>query len=639
MMDTVFEHSVSDDLDWMPEREPIGMPQQNFQKPYHDKQAPNWHKPSNNFSSRLLTFGPAILTTVLLLAAFTDWLSTGGFGSLEYFLIALVGTTFFWISLSVSTATVGLVSFWFNSRVSSTILPPPLTALDAALLVPIYNENPSDVFGNAAAMLEELQVAKTSHKFSLFILSDTQDPQIVAQEMRAMIILRNTLSYDANIYYRRRAQNTARKTGNISDWIEGWGGGYEAMLVLDADSLMSSSAIVTLVDELSHDPSAGLIQSCPKLFGAETLFARMQQFSNVTYGWPLAEGLAIWTNREGNYWGHNAIIRTAAFASSAGLPRVKSIRGKDKLILSHDFVEAGLLRRAGWAVRFMPSIEGSYEETPATLVDYVLRDRRWCQGNLQHLRIVPTAGLHAVSRFHLLHGAVSYLLSPAWFILLMVWALLSNGDETNVISYFSASSPTMPIWPHMSNVNSLIILLFMYGMLLAPKIIGAIVMLASSEARRKYGGSLQFTASFLLEVFTSFAYAPILMIQQTIAVLRSLVGYPENWKPQKRRGGKYSILILLKFHIVELIIGYGLLLGMGGGLVSLWLLPIAISLSGAVLLSGLSGVNMVQKNWSRRQFSTPDEVSVPRVIALSHQYRAEMRRALNVMPTKEIAAE
>ncbi|MBE9475506.1 MAG: glucans biosynthesis glucosyltransferase MdoH, partial [Proteobacteria bacterium] len=373
------KHQVGDDLGWMPGRKPIGMPQQDFQKPYRDADAPSWHRRSGNLMSRLLIFGPAILTTALLLAVFTDWLSTGGFGTLEYVLVVLVGVTFFWISLSVSTATVGLVSFWLNRRKATAPRSTP-AALDVALLVPVYNENPSDVFGNAAAMLKELHVVNMQHTFSLFILSDTQDPKIAAQEMRAMIILRNTLSDTTRIYYRRRTQNTARKTGNISDWIEGWGGGFEAMLVLDADSLMSNSAIVALADELSQDPSAGLIQSCPKLFGAQTLFARMQQFSNVTYGWPLAEGLALWSDREGNYWGHNAIIRTAAFAASAGLPLLKSIRGKDKLIMSHDFVEAGLLRRAGWAVRFMPRIEGSYEETPATLVDYVLRDRRWCQG-------------------------------------------------------------------------------------------------------------------------------------------------------------------------------------------------------------------------------------------------------------------
>lgn len=614
--------------DWMPKRNPIGMPTQDFQSPYRDMDAPNWQKRSYNWASRLFTFGAALMTTGLLLAAFTDWLSTGGFGALEYFLILMVGLTFFWISLSVSTATVGLASFWLQQRKPQKMLP-PAKALDVALLVPIYNENPSDVFGNAAAMLEELRAANNKHKFSLFILSDTQDPEISAQEMRAMMIMLNAHG-DARIYYRRRPQNTDRKTGNITDWIEGWGGDYKAMLVLDADSLMSSKAIITLADELSNDPSAGLIQSCPKLFGAETLFARMQQFSNVTYGWPMAEGLALWSNREGNYWGHNAIIRTAAFASCAGLPRVK-----DRLIMSHDFVEASLLRRAGWAVRFMPRIEGSYEETPATLIDYVLRDRRWCQGNLQHLRIMSAAGFHAVSRFHLLHGAISYLLSPAWFILLMVWALISNGEGANVISYFSDASPKMPIWPHISTVSSMLILLFMYGMLLAPKVIGAMVMWASSDMRRDYGGSRQFAASFVLEVLTSFAYAPILMIQQTIAVLRSVVGIHENWEPQMRRGGKYSITTLIKFHIVEQVFGFALVFGMMAGIVSLWLLPIAVSLSGAVFLSAISGVNLVHKSWGRRQLGTPDEVRVPNVIALSSRYRAQMRKELEI----SIAAE
>jgi membrane glycosyltransferase len=625
--------------DWMPARNPIGMPMQDFNNPYHDAHAPSWRNQPRNWLTRTATFGLAILTTGLLLAAFTDWLSMGGLGALEFFLIALVGMTFFWISLSVSTATAGLVSFWIRGGRKNKAAPVAAGTLDVALLVPIYNENPSDVFGNTAAMLEELSHADTGHRFSLFILSDTQDRDIAAQELRAMMLLRNTISDGTSIYYRRRAQNTDRKTGNLSDWIEGWGGAYEAMLVLDADSLMSSKAIVTLADELARDPSAGLIQSCPKLFGAETLFARMQQFSNVTYGWPMAEGLALWSNREGNYWGHNAIIRTAAFASSAGLPRVKSFRGKDKMILSHDFVEAGLLRRAGWAVRFLPQIEGSYEETPATLVDYVLRDRRWCQGNLQHLRILSAAGFHAVSRFHLFHGAISYLLSPAWFILLMVWALLSNGQNANIISYFSDASPRMPIWPHISTVNSMLILLFMYGMLLAPKIIGATVMWVSPGMRRAYGGSLQFTVSFLLEVFTSFAYAPVLMVQQTIAVIRSLVGYSENWNPQKRRGGKYSFATLIKFHLTELILGFALLAGMAAGLVSLWLLPIALSLSGAVLLSALSGVNLVSRGWSRHQLGTPDEISVPRVIALSQQYRAQMRGALEATPPEHIAAE
>jgi len=624
---------------WMPPRNPAHMPAQDFHTPYRDGAAPDHQSGPKSWLSRTLTFGSATLTTLLLLAAFTDWLSTGGFGALEYLLIVMVGLTFFWISLSVSTALIGLVSFRLKRGRQKTGDLSTMPALDVALCVPIYNENPSDVFGNAAAMLQELHQADTAHRFSLFVLSDTQDLSIAAQEQRAMMMLKGAMPTSTPIYYRRRADNTDHKTGNLTNWIMGWGGGYDAMLVLDADSLMSNKAIVTLSDELAQDPAAGLIQSCPKLFGAKTLFARMQQFSNVTYGWPLAEGLALWSNREGNYWGHNAIIRTAAFATSAGLPRLKSFFGKDKMILSHDFVEAGLLRRAGWAVRFLPRVKGSYEETPATLIDYILRDRRWCRGNMQHLRILPAAGFHPVSRFHLLHGAISYLLSPAWFILLLIWALLSNGEGQNVISYFSDTSPLMPIWPHISTVNSLLILLFMYGMLLAPKFIGAAVMWASPDMRRAYGGSLQFGASFLQEVFISFTYAPVLMIQQTIAVLRSFVSVPEKWAPQKRHGGIYAWKTLIKFHLAETLIGFSLLFGMGAGLVSLWLLPIAISLAGSVLLSAISGVNLADKSWGKKQLRTPDEVKVPRIISASKHYRAEMRSALDAPPTSHIAAE
>ena len=222
------------------------------------------------------------------------------------------------------------------------------------------------------------------------------------------------------------------------------------------------------------------------MIGSDTLFGRMQQFAASVYGTLLGEGLAGWTGAEGNYWGHNAILRTRAFADCAGLPRMPTLTGRrGALIMSHDFVEAALLRRAGWAVRFVPWITGSYEEPPATLIDYALRDRRWCHGNLQHLRLLGTRGLHVVSRFHLLHGAMSYLLSPAWFILLVIWALLGNGPDS-VITYFSADNPLYPVWPEMSGVQSGMILLFMYAMLLAPKAMGALAVL---WARCRWRGS------------------------------------------------------------------------------------------------------------------------------------------------------
>ena len=629
--------SAHDAHPYMPPQSVLAMPVQDFRQGYAGDPAPETRGHKRRRLAKFATFFPALLTTVLLLVAFTDWLSIGGIGILEMVLIALVGMTFFWVCLAVNTSTIGLLSLLTNRSI--TPVERSGKPLNVALLVPIYNESTSDVFGNAAAMLQALQSARPGHRFSLFVLSDTLDPDVWRQEELAVPVLRAMSGGSFDVFYRRRSTNTNRKTGNLTDWIENWGGGYDAMLVLDADSLMSGEAILELSDEMAADPSAGLIQSCPQLFGAQTLFARMQQFANVTYGWLLAEGLAFWSSREGNYWGHNAIIRTAAFASSAGLPHLRTLRGEDKLILSHDFVEAGLLRRAGWAVRILPRVTGSYEETPATLVDYVLRDRRWCQGNMQHLRILSAAGLHPVSRFHLFHGAISYLLSPAWFALLTIWALVSNGEEANVISYFSAADPTQPTWPHMSTVSSIMILVFMYSMLLAPKLMGALVLFASAKRRQGYGGPVQFWASFLIEVVSSIAYAPIMMVQQTVAVARSALGFRETWAPQKRDSGHYPVSRLIRFHALELITGTALLAGMFAGLVSLWLLPIAISLSASVVLSALSGFDLTRHNWSRKQLGTPAEFDAPEVIRLSHLYRKKMKDALEHSSALPIAAE
>ncbi|MFY0691126.1 MAG: glucans biosynthesis glucosyltransferase MdoH [Paracoccaceae bacterium] len=618
----------------MPPEQPLARPIQDFSVAYRDLQAPELARSAETPGWRWATFLPAGLTTLGLIAAFTDWFAMDGLTLFEGLLIGLVAVTFFWISLSVSTVMVGVVNLVRRpvARDGTESAAP----ISAALLVPIYNEVPADVFGNACAMLEDLDRRTQPHEFTLFILSDTRDEAIATEELRAFASLRARLPEHIRLHYRRRPDNTDRKVGNLADWVERWGGGYDAMLVLDADSLMSGAAILALADELAADPSAGLIQSFPRLFGAETVFGRIQQFSSTIYGGPLAEGLARWADREGNYWGHNAIIRTAAFASCAGLPRLNTLRAKDMLILSHDFVEAGLLRRAGWAVRFLPRVEGSYEETPATLIDYVRRDRRWCQGNLQHLNIMGSKGFHPITRFHLFHGAMSYLLSPAWFLLLSAWALIGTGQESNVIRYFSGANPQVS-WPELPHVSNVMILLFMYGMLLAPKLLSATALGRAGHRLRDLGGAGQFLLSLLTEIIASIAYAPILMVQQSIAVLRSLIGKRENWEPQLRRGGKYGPGTLLRFHALETVIGAGLVVGMVQGLVTLWLIPIALSLALSVPLSAASGLRLTRFAWTARQMGTAEVFNAPDIIRAARTERSRMREVLEA--GEAIAAE
>lgn len=601
----------------MPAESPLKSPVQDLWRPYHDPNAPALRNATPIWQKRAAAFLPAMLTTGLLAWAFQDWLSTGGMWWLEWVLLALVVVTFFWIALALGTATLGLFSFLQRRRTTRQVAP---QALRVALIVPIYNEETAEVFGNASAMLSALRATPSRHRFELFILSDTQDAAIAMAEWRAFATLRDALPPDVSIWYRRRTQNTGRKVGNIAQWLENWGGAHDAMIVLDADSLMSPEALLALSDEMAADPTAGLIQSAPMVIGSDTLFGRMQQFSAAVYGTLLSEGLAAWTGSEGNYWGHNAILRLRAFADCAGLPRMPSLTGRGGLILSHDFVEAALLRRAGWAVRFMPAIAGSYEEPPATLIDYALRDRRWCHGNLQHLSLLGARGFHAVSRFHLFHGAMSYLLSPAWFGLLLIWAILGNGPDS-VISYFSEENPLYPIWPEMSRMSSLLILLFMYGMLLAPKVMGAIALCLTDLRVTQFGGPARFTLSLLTEVLLSILFAPIMMVQQVVAVLRSVIGFRPIWSPQARKGGDYGLLTVLKFHALETVSGALLLLGMASGLVSLWLLPIAISLIAAVPLSMLSGLRLEARRGLRHLMATPDMVTPPSILQLARSQR------------------
>ena len=620
----------------MPERAPLAMAAQDFKARPKARQAAAVPTVQRRSFWRLAVFGPAVIGTALLVYGIYGWLAGAGMTGLEWALLTMIGATFVWVTLSVSTVGVAIAGLVARSdadmRDKSQVAP-----INVALLVPIYNEVPWDVFGNAVAMLEDLDRREGPHHYTLFVLSDTRDEAIAAQEWQAFIRLRAQAPARISVHYRRRLTNTDKKVGNLLDWITGWGAAFEGMVVLDADSLMTGRAIERLASELSRDPDAGLIQTFPMLIGAQTLFARLQQFSNIAYGWLLAEGLALWSRSEGNYWGHNAIIRTRAFADSAGLPHLTG-RGRDDLILSHDFVEAGLLRRAGWRVRFLPRVTGSFEETPGTLIDYTLRDRRWCRGNLQHLRLLGTKGLHPVSRFHLFHGAVAYLLSPAWFVLLVIWALLGVDAETNVIRYFNEANPLFPDWPPaMSHIDSAVFLVIMYAMLLTPKIAGAVIIAATPKASRVYGGRLAFFTAFMIEVVLSVAYAPIMMIQQTKAVLRAIFTRSEPWAPQKRDAAQYPLMTLVKFHWIETLLGLLLLTGLLAGLISLWLLPIVFSLVMAVPLSALSALNIAQRAPEGLRMDSPNTLREPGIVTRARAARAKVKD--QILSAEKLPAE
>ena len=474
---------------------------------------------------RAFVFGGAALLSGIAINEMRLVLNLGGLTILEIVVLVLFALNTLWISLSVPMAIAGFIRLAFRRPPAPAA--GPLTTR-TALLMPLYNEEPARAGAALEAMATDLASRGAGAHFDLFILSDTTDGDIALAEEEAVWALRRRMTQGPSIYYRRRERNTAHKSGNVREFCERWGLAYDHFLVLDADSLMEGATIIELVHRMEDDPDAGLIQTVPRLHEGTTLVARLQQFAARVYGPVLASGLAWWTGREGNFWGHNAVIRSRAFMASCGLPELPGRPPLGGPILSHDFVEAALLRRAGWSVRIADDLQGSYEACPSTLVDLAIRDRRWCQGNLQHARVLGAKGLHWVSRFHLLSGIFSFVSSPIWLLFLLAALGLGVQNEFARPEYFTRAFSLFPVWPHIDPVRALRTFILSLTILGAPKVLGVLAFVGSGK-RLRGGGGLLFPFSVALEFLLAALLAPILMAIRSCPGRRSRIGTAGMW--------------------------------------------------------------------------------------------------------------
>src|SRR5690606_32740800 len=268
--------------------------------------------------------------------------------------------------------------------------------------------------------------------------------------------------------------------------FERWGARYDHLLILDADSVMEADTILKLAGRMEAEPRLGILQTVPMLVGGSSLFGRLQQFAGRLYGPVIARGTAAWQGTDGNYWGHNAMIRTRAFAQACGLPDLPGRKPFGGHILSHDFVEAALIRRAGWQVRMDPDLRGSFEGAPPSLIDSAARDRRWAQGNLQHVKVIGARGLRWPSRVHFAIGIGSYLMSPIWLAMLVTGGMLALRAGLAQPRYFADTFQLFPDWPVFDAERMLGLLPLATGRLLLPKFLGLFHSLLKSRTSRRF---------------------------------------------------------------------------------------------------------------------------------------------------------
>jgi membrane glycosyltransferase len=500
-----------------------------------------------------------------------------------------------------------------------------------ALVMPIYNEDPTRTTAALQAMAEALGQMGTNGAFEIVVLSDSTNADSWIRETVAIDGLRRSLASVMPVWYRRRWRNVARKSGNVEDFVTRWGARYDHMIVLDADSLIDAPTLTRLVQMMHADPALGILQTSPQLIGARTFFGRLQQFAACAYGPIVSRGLASWSGDSANYWGHNAIIRVRAFADCCGLPELEGRKPFGGHILSHDFVEAALMRRAGWKVRMTTECGGSWEESPPSLIDVAIRDRRWAQGNLQHMKIIGASGLSFASRLHLGIGIMSYLSSPLWLLMLGVGFALAVQSHLIRPEYFNHDFQMFPTWPRF-NVE-LMMTLFWFSMvvLLIPKMLGLLRALTSARLRRGGGGAIGLCASFVFEVVLSALYAPVMMMLQSRHVFEVFLGRDSGWNPQRRDGGGTSWGDAWHFHKRDMLLAAmtGVIIWFLSPALLAWVSPALLGLLLSVPLSRASGSEWLGITLSKfALLRTPEEVERPTLVAR----RAELIARAHILP-------
>jgi membrane glycosyltransferase len=609
----------------MPQESPLEMKTQNLHGPFLGWQAIGW--PSLlTVVSRILILAMTVAVTAYGTREMIQIVSHDKITLLQGLMIFFFSLNLLWISFSTSTALVG----FFTGGKKKSDISSLKTDAKTALLMPVYNEDPLKTTAALKAMAEELDKQGAAGMFEIVMISDSTNVNSWIAETQAADYLRQQLQNVMPVWYRRRWKNTARKPGNVGEFVRRWGGRYKYMVVLDADSIMSAQALITLVQRMEEDKQIGILQTVPKIYGHLNLFSRMQQFAGAIYGGLSSDGLAAWSGNEGNYWGHNAIIRISSFAQSCGLPTLPGKKPFGGFILSHDFIEAALIRRAGWKVKVATDIEGSWEEGPPSMIDVAIRDRRWIQGNLQHIKIIGASGLKITTRLHLLLGIMNYISSFIWLMLLVVGFALSVQAAFFRPEYFTSDFQLFPYWPQFDAERMAYLFIFTMSVLFLPKVLGLIKAIFSDTCRKNCGGAIRIVVGMILETVLSALYAPLLMLIHTKHILNILKGRDSGWKAQRRDLDKCFWKECWKIHRSHVVIGIlmSLIALKISGILFLWLLPITGSLLLSVFLTKISGSALIGRALLFvGLFKTPEETKRPPVIQRRDDNIAEIKAA------------
>ena len=480
--------------------------------------------------ARALAFLSSLMAAVAAGMVFHIYGATDGVAPVDLLRAGLIFLSTWWLAWGAATALLGLTA---RQGAAVAEVAGPVRGR-TVVIVPVYNEDPTVTFARIAAMDDSFRALGSGATLDFAILSDTRDEAIAARERQMFARLVARQQGEGRIFYRRRERNTGRKAGNVEEFIASSGAAWDYAVVLDADSLMEGATILTMIRRMEAEPELGLLQTLPRVIRARSLFGRAMQFAASFHSPIFARGLAAMQGRTGPFWGHNAIFRIRAWAESCGLPELPGRAPFGGHILSHDYVEAALLARAGWIVRLDEDLDGSFEEGPENIIDHAKRDRRWCQGNLQHAKVIGAPGLKFWSRFTFFQGIFAYIAPLIWlvFILASIFAAATVGAP----DYFPQDHWPSPVFPNDQTAKAVGLALGVFGLLVMPKLLVALDAVLTGRAKG-FGGAGRSFGAMLTELLLSSIIAPVLLAFQSRSVVQVLLGRDGGWPPNNRGDG------------------------------------------------------------------------------------------------------
>lgn len=565
-----------------------------------------------------LFYTSAVVLTGFVSLLFADLLWRTGWSTSRTVLLVLFIILFLLTAIGCMHGVYGFFIRIFGTRRRITGLKPfkqqGIDGVSTAIIFPIYNEDSVRVLEGLRATYESLERAGQIDKFDFFILSDSTNPDCWVEEEARWCNLVRDLDALGKIYYRRRLFNEERKSGNVRDFLNTWGKRYRYFVCCDADSVMRGETLVDLVKLMEAHPTTGLIQTVPALVNAESLFGRIQQFANRLYAPVFISGLNYWALDFGNYWGHNAIIRTEPFMQFCDLPQLPGRKPFGGQILSHDFVEAALMLRENWEVWMAYDLEGSYEEAPQALIENAQRERRWCQGNLQHGLVIFAKGLRGVSRMHLILGIFGYVASPLWFAFLITFDWIYCMQKFTGLSDITVESFNPYLHDLSGMQHAFLIFVICMVVIMLPKLLSLIDLARDWPRRAQFGGLLNATGGVIGETIFSTLHAPLLMLWHTRFVLTNIAGISVGWTTQKRSADGTDWLYAVQRHWGHTLIGVawgGFTWWLEPGLFW-WFTPVLAGMVLSVPLSVLtSRRNLGARAKALGLFLTPEETRPP----------------------------